>query len=71
MRTWIPLTKFQIKLKSRYETKEEILELLEISRPTLDRLMREEYRFLPFLSILSRDMKIQSTELFNLINNSI
>jgi len=46
MRTWIPITQFQETLKSRFDTKAEIMEILEISRPTLDRIMREEHRFL-------------------------
>ena len=69
MRTWIPITQFQETLKGRFETKEEIMDILEISRPTLDRLMKEEHRFLPYLEILSRIMKIQSTKLFTLLEN--
>jgi hypothetical protein len=69
MRTWIPITQFQETLKSRFDTKAAIMEILEISRPTLDRIMREEHRFLPYLEILSRIMKVDSSKLFNIIEN--
>lgn len=69
MRTWIPITKFQATLKSKFETKAEIMDLLEISRPTLDRIMKQEHRFLPYLKILSRSMGVSSSRLFNQIDN--
>lgn len=67
MRSWIPLSMFQQVLKDNFETKEEILDLLEISRPTIDRFMREEIRFLPYLPILSRKVKISENKLYNLL----
>ena len=69
MRTWIPITKFQETLKNQFETKAEIMTLLEITRPTIDRMMKEERRFLPYLKILSRNMKESSSKLFNIIEN--
>jgi len=70
MRTWIPITKFQETLKGSFETKAEIMEVLEISRPTLDRNMREERRFLPYLETLARIMKVKASKLFFLIENN-
>jgi len=71
VRAWIPTSKFQDQLKSKFETKAELMDLLEISRPTLDSFMREERRFLPYLPILARRMKTKPEKLFNLLDNRL
>lgn len=69
MRIWKPKTEFEKKLAAKWPTLGQLAAALDVTRPTLRKMLDEPQRFLKFTDCLTEQLGIDANELFQLIKS--